>query len=165
NIFIDDLFNLEKTESSKASEHENSTYKPSNIPEAKTNKTANVMELLGRLIHSNNELLICIEPLRQQLSLNNDSRQISKCEKCLQRFQTGLINNNYLSIEILFIFVHHLLTKTEENNYNEQINNNENKKTLNSIIEERNKYHLIPAEPKRGHTRVAQAIKHEKKTN
>ncbi|CAF3450589.1 unnamed protein product, partial [Rotaria sp. Silwood2] len=111
------------------------------------------------------ELLICIEPLRQQLSLNNDSRQISKCEKCLQRFQTGLINNNYLSIEILFIFVHHLLTKTEENNYNEQINNNENKKTLNSIIEERNKYHLIPAEPKRGHTRVTQAIKHEKKTN
>ncbi|CAF3923407.1 unnamed protein product, partial [Rotaria sp. Silwood1] len=88
------------------------------------------MELLGRLIHSNNELLICIEPLRQQLLLYNDSRQISKCEKCLQRFQTGLINNNYLSIEILFIFIHHLLTKTEENNFNEQITNNENNKIL-----------------------------------
>ncbi|CAF4957017.1 unnamed protein product, partial [Rotaria sp. Silwood1] len=165
NLFIDDLFNLEKTESSKANEHENSTYKPSNIPEAKTNKTVNVMELLGRLIHSNNELLICIEPLRQQLLLYNDSRQISKCEKCLQRFQTGLINNNYLSIEILFIFIHHLLTKTEENNFNEQITNNENNKILNSIKDERNKYYLIPAEPKRGHARVAQAIKHEKKTN
>ncbi|CAF3742170.1 unnamed protein product [Rotaria sordida] len=125
------------------------------------------MEILGRLIHSNNELLICIEPLRQQLLLNNDSRQISKCEKCLQRFHTGLINNNYLSIEILFNFIYHLLTKTEENNLNEQINNNNNEKnkTLSSIIQERNKYHLIPIEPKRGHARVSQTIKYEKKTN
>ncbi|CAF3023094.1 unnamed protein product [Rotaria socialis] len=164
NLFIEDLLNTEKTESSKASEHENSSYKPSNIPEAKTNKTANVMELLGRLIQSNDELLICMEPLRQQLSSNSDSRQISKCEKCLQRFQTGLINNKYLSIETLFIFVYHLLTKTDEINSTEQINS-ENKKKLNSITEELNKYHLIPAEPKRGHARVAQAIKHVKKTN
>ena len=161
NLFTDDLFNSEKTESSKANEHENSSYKPSNIPEAKTNKTANIMELLGRLIHSNDELLICIEPLRQQLSSSNDSRQISKCEKSLQRFQTGLVNNTHLSIEILFIFVYHLLTKTEENYSNEPTNN----KVLNNVSEERNKYHLIPLEPKRGHARVAQAIKHAKKTN
>jgi len=161
NLFIDDFFNLEKTESSKANEHENSSYKPSNIPEAKTNKTANVMELLGRLIHSNDELLTCIEPLRQQLSSNHDSRQITKCEKCLQRFQIGLINNTHLSIETLFIFVYHLLTKTEENHLNEQIK----QKTFNLKFDERNKYHLIPSEPKRGHARVAQAIKHEKKTN
>ncbi|CAF3928381.1 unnamed protein product, partial [Rotaria sp. Silwood1] len=45
------------------------------------------------------------------------------------------------------------------------ITNNENNKTLNLIKDERNKYYLIPAEPKRGHARVAQAIKHEKKTN
>jgi hypothetical protein len=160
-LFIDDLFNSEKTESSKANEHENSSYKPSNIPEAKTNKTANVMELLGRLIQSNDELLTCVEPLRQQLSLNNDSRQISKCEKCLQRFQTGLINNTHLSIEILFVFVYHLLTKTEENYSDEQIN----KKTYNAKLDERNQYHLIPAEPKRGYARVAQSIKHVKKTN
>jgi len=56
---------LEKIESSKANEHENSTYKPSNIPEAKTNKTANIMKLLGKLIVSNNELFLCIEPLRK----------------------------------------------------------------------------------------------------
>ena len=163
NLFVDDYFNLEKTESSKANEHENSSYKPSNIPEAKTNKTVNVMELLGRLIKSTDELLTCIEPLRQQLSINNDSRQISKCEKCLQRFQSGLINNTHLSIEILFIFVYHLLTKTEENYSNED--EKKNNKTINLILEERNKYHLIPAEPKRGHARVAQAIKHMKKTN
>lgn len=168
NLYVEDLFNTEKTESAKESEHENSTYKPSNIPEAKTNKTVNVMELLGRLIKSNDALLLCMDPLRQQLSLNNDSRQISKCEKCLQRFQTGLINNTNLSIETLFIFVYHLLTKTEENNTNEQTNNNNNNnnsKLIDSTIEERNKYHLIPAEPKRGHARVAQAIKHAKKTN
>jgi U3 small nucleolar RNA-associated protein 20 len=159
NLFLDDLFNLEKTESSKANEHENSTYKPSNIPEAKTNKTINILELLGRLIHSNNELFLCIEPLRQQLLLNNDSRQITKCEKCLQRFQIGLINNTHLSNEILFTFVYHLLTKTEENFSNEQINSEK------KFFDERNKYHLIPSEPKRGHARVAQAIKHEKKTN
>ncbi|CAF3756939.1 unnamed protein product [Adineta steineri] len=161
NLFIDDLFNSEKTESSKANEHENSSYKPSNIPEAKTNKTANVMELLGRLIHSNDELLTCIEPIRQQLSLSHDSRQISKCEKCLQRFQTGLISNTHLSIESLFIFIYHLLTKTEENSSNEKINN----KTFNKTNEERSKYHLIPSEPKRGHARVAQSIIHVKKTN
>ena len=164
NLFVDDLFNVEKTESSKANEHENSTYKPSNIPEAKTNKTANVMELLARLIHSSDELLICIEPLRQQLSSTNDSRQISKCERCLQRFQIGLINNKYLSVESIFTFVFHLLTKTEEKNSNEQIINENNQRT-NSVLEERNQYHLIPAEPKRGHARVAQAIKHTKKTN
>ena len=101
--------------------------------------------------------------LRQQLSINNDSRQISKCEKCLQRFQTGLINNTHLSTEILFTFVYHLLTKTEENPSNEQIDHQT--KTKNSVMEERNKYHLIPLEPKRGHARVAQAIKHVKKTN
>ncbi|CAF4293176.1 unnamed protein product, partial [Adineta steineri] len=162
NLFVDDLFNSEKTESSKANEHENSSYKPSNIPEAKTNKTANVMELLGRLIHSDNELLTCIEPLRQQLSLSHDSRQISKCEKCLQRFQTGLISNTHLSIESLFIFIYHLLTKTEEDSSNEQTNN---KSTSNKMIEERNKYYLIPSEPKRGHARVAQSIIHVKKTN
>lgn len=159
NLFVEDFFNSEKTESSKANEHENSSYKPSNIPEAKTNKTTNIMELFGRIIHSNNELFLCIEPLRQQLSINNDSRQISKCEKCLQRFQTGLINNKYITNEILFTFIYHLLTKTEENSVNEQINNEK------KIFDERNKYHLIPAEPKRGHARVAQSIKHTKKTN
>jgi hypothetical protein len=61
----------------------------------------------------------------------------------------------------LFIFVYHLLTKTEENHLNEQIK----QKTFDSKFDERNKYHLIPSEPKRGHARVAQAIKHEKKTN
>ncbi len=159
NLFIKDFFNLEKTESSKANEHENSSYKPSNTPEAKTNKTANIMELLGRLIHSNTELFLCIEPLREQLLLNNDSKQISKCEKCLQRFQIGLINNKYLSNDILFTFIYHLLNKTEENSSN---NNNSNE---NKLIEERNKYHLIPSEPKRGHARVAQSIKNLKKTN
>ena len=163
NLFVEDYFNLEKTESSKANEHENSSYKPSNIPEAKTNKTANVLELLGRLIRSNDVLFQCIEPLRQQLSINNDSRQISKCEKCLQRFQSGLINNTHLSTEILFTFVYHLLTKTDENPANEQMDHQS--KAANLAIEERNKYHLIPLEPKRGHARVAQAIKHVKKTN
>ena len=163
NLFIEDLFNLEETESSKANEHENSTYKPSNIPEAKTNKTANIMELLGKLIHSNNELVLCIEPLRKQLLLNNDSRQISKCEKCLQRFQIGLINNKYLSNEILFTFIYHLLIQTEEEEENQQVNTKN--KIFNSLIEERSKYHLIPSEPKRGHARVAESIKHIKKTN
>ena len=163
-LFVDDFLNAEKTESSKANEHENSSYKPSNVPEAKTNKTANVMELLGRLIQSDNELLICIEPLRQQLSSNNDSRQISKCETCLQRFQTGLINNTYLSMETLFRFVFHLMTKTEETQ-SEQPNSDEKKKKVTSMSDERSKYHLIPSEPKRGHARVAQAIKQTKKTN
>ena len=53
------------------------------FPEAKTNQTANVMESLDRLIPSDNKLHICIDPLRQQLSSNNDLRQISKCETCL----------------------------------------------------------------------------------
>ena len=165
-VFVDDFFNAEKTESSKANEHENSSYKPSSIPEAKTNKTGNVMELLGRLIQSDDELLICIEPLRQQLSANNDSRQISKCETCLQRFQTGLISNTYLSMETLFRFVFHLMTKTEETQ-SEQSNEDEKKKKKNGTLtaDERSKYHLIPSEPKRGHARVAQAIKHAKKTN
>jgi hypothetical protein len=57
------------------------------------------MELLGRLIESDDELLICIEPLRQQLSSNNDARQISKCETCLQRLQPGLINQQFVSID------------------------------------------------------------------
>lgn len=164
NLFIQDYFNLEKTESSKANEHENSSYKPSNIPEAKTNKTENIMELCGKLIHTNQELFLCIEPIRQQLLLNNDSKQITKCEKCLQRFQIGLINNTYITNEILLTFIYHLLTKTEENLSDEKqiINNNNNEK---NIYEERNKYHLIPAEPKRGHARVAQAIKYTKKTN
>ncbi|CAF1230765.1 unnamed protein product, partial [Adineta ricciae] len=165
NLYIDDFFNQEKTESSKASEHENSSYKPSNIPEAKTNKTVNVMELLGRLIHSKDELLTCMEPLRQQLASNHDSRQISKCEKCLQRFQTGLIINTHLTTESLFVFVYHLLTKTEENSTDEQKITASNNPALRAAIQEREKYHLVPAEPKRGHARVAQAIKHLKKTN
>ena len=163
NLFVTDLLNQEKTESSKANEHENSSYKPSNVPEAKTNKTANVMELLGRLIRSENELLVCIEPLREQLSSSSDSRQISKCEKCLQRFQSGLITNTHLPIEALFIFVHHLLTKTEEHYASEKIA--AGSKSANFKSDERSKYHLIPLEPKRGHARVAQAIKHERKTN
>ena len=163
NLFIDDLFDLEKTESAKANEHENSSYKPSNIPEAKTNKTANVMELLGRLIQSKDELLICIEPLRQQLVKHNDSRWISKCEKCLQRFQTGLISNSHLSMETLFIFVHHLLTKTEEKEF-EGVTVEKKGKTK-TINDERNRYHLIPSEPKRGHARVSQAIQYGTKTN
>jgi hypothetical protein len=121
------------------------------------------MELLGRLIQSDDELLICIEPLRQQLSSNNDSRQISKCETCLQRFQTGLISNAYLSMETLFRFVFHLMTKTEETQ-SEQPTSDEKKK-ITALADERSKYHLIPSEPKRDHARVAQAIKHAKKTN
>jgi hypothetical protein len=84
------------------------------IPEAKTNKTGNIMELFSQLIHSNDARFQCIQPLHKQLLLNNDSRQISKCEKCLQRFQIDLINNTYLSTEILFIFIYHLLNKTEK---------------------------------------------------
>ena len=164
NVFVDDYFNKEKTESSKESEHENSSYKPSSIPEAKTNKTANVMELLGRLIQSSDQLLICIDPFRQQLSINNESKDISKCEKCLQRFQTGLINNSHLSMEILFIFVHHLLTKTEETENEKEIQEKK-QNPLSKLVNEREKYHLIPNEPKRGHARVAQAIHHGKKTN
>lgn len=163
NLYIEDFFDTEKTESSKASEHENSSYKPSSIPEAKTNKTANVMELLGRLIQSDNELLNCIDPLRQQLISHNDSRMISKCEKCLQRFQTGLISNTHLSMETLFVFIYHLLTKTEEKESDES-NTNATKKS-NAMAEERSRYHLIPSEPKQGHARVAQAIKYAAKTN
>ena len=78
-MFVNDFFNVETTESSKANEHENSSYKLSGIPEVKTDKTGHVMELFGWLIQSDDELLTCIEPLRQQLSSNNDSRQILKC--------------------------------------------------------------------------------------
>ena len=56
-LFFDNFLNAEKTESTKANEHKNSSYKPSDIREAKTNKT-----------------------LRQQLSSNNGSRQISNSE-------------------------------------------------------------------------------------
>ena len=159
NLFVDDFFNLEKTESSKANEHENSSYKPSSIPEAKTNKTTNVFELLGRLIHSNEQLFQCIEPLRQQLSSNHDAKQISKCEKCLQRFQSGLLQNPHLSMETFFTFIYHLLTKTDEQFAEQSVNEKWVKKK-----DEQSTY-LIPAEPKRGHARVALAIKHVKKTN
>jgi hypothetical protein len=98
-LFVDDFLNAEKTESSKANEHESSSYKPSSIPEAKTNKTADVMESLDRLIQSDNKLHVCIDPLRQQLSSNNDARQISECETCLQRLQPGLINQQFVSID------------------------------------------------------------------
>ena len=163
-LFADDFFNAEKTESSKTDEYENSSYNSSSIPEGKTNKRANVMELLGRLIQSDDELLICIDPLRQQLLSNNDSRQISKCETCLQRLQTGLISNTHLSMETLIRFVFHLMTKTEETQ-SEQPNSDEKKKNGTSMADERSKYHLIPSEPKRGHARVAQPITHTKKTN
>lgn len=164
-LFVEDYFNKEKTESSKQSEHENSTYKPSNIPEAKTNKTPNVMELLGRLIQSSDQLLLCVDPLRQQLIINNESKQISKCEKCLQRFQSGLIINEHLQMESLFSFVHHLLTKTEQINSESTNQTNSTKSLAEKFQKERDQYHLVPSEPKRGHTRVAQAIQYAKKTN
>ena len=78
-LSVDDFFNAEKTESSKTNEHENSSYKPSNIPEIETNKTVDLTESLSRLTQSD-ELLVCIELMGQQLSSNNDSRQISKYE-------------------------------------------------------------------------------------
>jgi len=77
----------------------------------------------------------------------------------LQYFQTGLINNKCLTNEILFTLIYHLLTKKEEENL--QINTKN--KTFNSLIEEQNKYHLIPSEPKGGHVPVAESIKHIKK--
>jgi hypothetical protein len=104
----------------KTNEHEDSSYKPSSVPEAKTNKTVNVMESLARLIPFDDELLIGIEPFHQQLSLNNDSRQISKCETCLQRLQPGLINNSSLSRETLFRFFFHQMTKKEERHFHGQ---------------------------------------------
>mgnify|MGYP001035427567 FL=1 len=166
NLFTEDFFNQEKTESAKANEHENSSYKPSSIPEAKTNKTANVFELLGKLIRSNEQLFHCVEPLRQQLFSNSDSRQITKCEKCLQRFQSGLISNTNLSLETLLTFIYHLLTKTDENiDEDKQTNTKKPLNSIEKIVEERNQYHLVPAEPKRGLARVAQAIKLTKKTN
>ena len=41
---------------------------------AKTNKIGRATELLGQLIRSNDELLICIELARQRLSSSNDRR-------------------------------------------------------------------------------------------
>jgi hypothetical protein len=77
----------------------------------------------------------------------------------LQRFQTDLISNTYLSMETLFRFVFHLMAKTEETQ-SEQPKSSEKKK-VTALTDERRKYHLIPSEPKRGHARVAQAITHE----
>jgi hypothetical protein len=71
-LFVDDFFNAEKTESSTTNEHENSSYKPSNILESKTNKTADLMKSLGRLSQSDDELLV---------ASNNQSGQISECDK------------------------------------------------------------------------------------
>jgi hypothetical protein len=60
-LFMEDFLN---TEESKANELENSSYKPSSIVEAKTNDAGNFMQLLGRLMQSDDELLIYIELLR-----------------------------------------------------------------------------------------------------
>jgi hypothetical protein len=70
-LFVDDFLNAEKTESSKANEYENSSYKPSSIPEAKTNKTATVMKLFGGLIQSDDELLA----FASNLHMNNSHRK------------------------------------------------------------------------------------------
>jgi hypothetical protein len=71
-VFVDDFVDAEKTESLKADQDENSSYKPSSIPESKTNTTGNLMELLCRVIQSDDKLFIRIETLRQRLSSNND---------------------------------------------------------------------------------------------
>jgi len=151
-LFVNDLFNKEKTESSKAAEHDNSSYKPSNVPEAKTNKTANVFELIGRLIRSSDEIFIAIEPLRRQLIENNESKWISQCEKCLQRFQTGLISNLRLTMKNFFVFLHHLLRKTDDNEST----------TVKTDDKEQNRYHLVPQEPRR---LAVRPIPMNKKTN
>ncbi|CAF0872294.1 unnamed protein product, partial [Didymodactylos carnosus] len=162
-LFTDDLFN-DKTESSKASEHENSVYKPSNVPEAKTNKTYNAYELIGQMLKSPKELYTCIEPLRKQLEVTNDSKQINKCEKCLKRFQQGLITNSNLDNDILFIFTYTLLKQTSSNE--QDIDNSENKKKEKEKLKAASvttSCYLIPAEPKRD--RRIQMVKTMKKTN